>query len=270
MTTESALTVHPRLRTIELRRAILLVLAGLIIGGGLGMFSLWRAWLGVHTAWLYPRAVPAAEAQMVRMSSTRQLIAQVHATVSYLDSQGRMHVHEVRLLRLLVTPEPKDAIEVRYLKDEPEVAVSSWERDSVPHELAVALCSALLVALVAAGVIREVRGSVARLALTAELAKDGKLSVVDLLDCKKDDKGFRVMLRYRFRTPSGVVLQGDIASSEGGAYRLAESEHQSLALLARDERTGLLLTRSGYPLLNAAEVHAAAARRRTTGRPPPG
>ena len=64
------------------------------------------------------------------------------------------------------------------------------------------------------------------------------------------------MFRYRFRTPSGAVLEGSIASSEGGAYRVAESERSSLALLSRDGRRGLLLTRSGYPLLNAAEVHA--------------
>ena len=75
------------------------------------------------------------------------------------------------------------------------------------------------------------------------------------------------MLRYRFRTPSGSVLTGSIALSEGGAYRVAESEHRSLALLSCDGRRGLLLTRSGYPLLNAAEAHKAAEAMRAAHSP---
>lgn len=98
------------------------------------------------------------------------------------------------------------------------------------------------------------RISLNRVALAAELAKNGELSVVELLDTKRDERGFGVMLRYRYRTLSGAILEGSIASSEGGAYRVAESDTHSLALVSRDGRRGILLTRSGYPLLNAAEA----------------
>jgi len=101
--------------------------------------------------------------------------------------------------------------------------------------------------------LRTIELSRDRLALTAELVQSGELAVVELLESKRDQKDFRVMLRYRYRTPSGAVLEGSIASSEGGAYRVNESERQSLALLSRDGSRGLLLTRSGYPLLNASE-----------------
>src|SRR6185369_8316985 len=112
----------------------------------------------------------------------------------------------------------------------------------------------LLSVVLGAGVVREVRVGLARVALTAELAKNGELLVVQVLDSKRDERGFRVMLRYRYLTPSGAELEGSVASSEGGAYRIAESDTKSLALVSRDGRRGVLLTRSGYPLLNAAEA----------------
>lgn len=175
--------VHPRLRTLELRRAWLVGLGGVVIVGGMALFALWRVWIAVDVAWRYGHGVPAVSA-----------------------------------------------------------------------ELGVALVSALLTALVMAGGLREVRTALARLTLTAELAKNGALSVVELLDTKRDERGFRVMLHYRYRTPGGAVLEGSIASSEGGAYRVAESDTKSLALVSRDGRHGVLLTRSGYPLLNADEA----------------
>lgn len=249
----SGLKVHPRLRTIELRRAFLIGVSGLSLVGGLAAFALWRTWSAVDAAWRYPRGVRAAHAHVVKWSINRRLIAQVKATVTYTDAHGVRCVHELRVLRLFVTPEPSDAIEVRYAASEPSRAVTSWERDSVPHELAVALLFALLVALLVRGILREVRVSRDRLALAAELVQSGVLAVVELLGSKRDYKGFRAMLRYRYRTPSGAVLEGSIASSEGGAYRVNESQRKSLALLSRDGRRGLLLTRSGYPLLNASE-----------------
>ncbi len=252
-TLPSGLKVHPRLRTIELRRAFLIGVSGLILVGGLAAFALWQTWRAVNAAVRYPSGVRATQAHVVAWSINQQLIAQVKASVSYTDAHGVQRVHDLRVLRLLVTPEPSDAIEVRYAASDPSRAVTSWERDSVPHELAVALLFALLVALLLRGVLREVRVSRDRLALAAELVKNGPLAVVELLEIKRDQKGFRVMLRYRYRTPSGAVLEGSIASSEGGAYRVNESQRKSLALLSRDGRRGLLLTRSGYPLLNASE-----------------
>lgn len=246
--------VHPRLRTIELRRAWLVGLGSVVLVGGMALFALWRVWNAVDAAWRYGHGVPAASARLVRLSVRSGLIADVHARVAYSDAHGGAHVHEVSLLRVLVTPEPGDPLEIHYAVNEPSLAVSSWERESVSHELGVALVSALLAALVLGGGLREVRTALARLSLTTELTKNGQLSVVELLDTKQDERGFRVMLHYRYGTPGGAVLEGSIASSEGGAYRVAESDTKSLALVSRDGRHGVLLTRSGYPLLNAAEA----------------
>jgi hypothetical protein len=247
------LQVHPRLRSIELRRALLVGVSGLIVAGGLVVFALWRTWSAVDAEMRYRSGVRATHAQVVTWSSEREVVARVKATVAYADARGAEHVHELSVLRLLVTPEPNDAIEVRYAASEPARAVTSWERASVPHELAIALVIALLVAVLVRGGWREVRVSRDRLALAEELARSGELAVVELLERKRDDQGFRVMFRYRFRTPAGTVLEGGIASSEGGAYRWHESERQSVALLSRDGRRGLLLARSGYPLLNVSE-----------------
>ena len=45
--------------------------------------------------------------------------------------------------------------------------------------------------------LREVRVSRDRLALAAELVQSGELAVVELLESKRDQNGFRVTLRYR-------------------------------------------------------------------------
>jgi len=247
------LKLHPRLRTIELRRAFLIGGCGLILAGGLAALALWLAWNAVDAVARYSGSVRATQAHLVNWSIDRRLIAQVKATVAYTDARRVRRVHELRVVRLLVTPEPNDAIEVYYAASEPSRAVTSWETDSVPHELALAVITLLLVALLVKGTSREVRVSRDRLALATELVGNGGLSVVELLESKRDQNGFRVMLRYRYRTPSGAMLKGSIASSEGGAYRLNESESQSLALLSQDGRRGLLLARSGYPLVNVAE-----------------
>lgn len=176
-----ALQVHPRLRSIELRRVVLLAFGGIAMGGGMAAFAVWQLWL----AYLNPN----------------------------------------------------------------------------PLQLVYAAMGAFVAGLVGLGTRRELRVSLDRISLTEQLAKEGVLAVVDVVMSRKDDKGFRVMLRYTFRTPQGTTHEAGIAITEGGAYRVNESERKSAALLSRDGRQAVLLTRSGYPLLNAAEAlaHAAAA-----------
>jgi len=249
----SGLQVHPRLRTIELRRACLVGVSGLILGGGLALGGLWLTWEAIDATWRYPKGVRATHAHVIEWTVTRKVFAQTSATVSYSDALGVRRVHKLSVVRVLDTPEWNDAIEVRYAPGEPSRAVTSWERDSAPHELAIAGVIALLVAVILGGALRDVRSSLNRLTVTAELVKNGRLVFVELLESKRDERGWRVLVRYRYRTPSGAVLEGSIATSEGGAYRVNESERKSLALLSQDGQRGLLLTRSGYPLLNASE-----------------
>ena len=117
--------------------------------------------------------------------------------------------------------------------------------------------------LVGVGAWREQRVSLRRMALAESLAKDGELVIVKVLTWRRDDNGFRVMLRYTFRTPDGATHEASIAVSEGGAYRVDELGNESAALLSRDGQQVLLLTRSGYPLLNAAEALAHASATKT-------
>jgi hypothetical protein len=176
MSAAPALQVHPKLRAIELRRVLLVGMAGFLMAGGMASFAIWRGW------------------------------------------------------QSLSNPNP--------------------------FELALVAASAFMAGLIGYGARREMRVSLDRLKLTERLAKDGTLAIVDVVTTRKDENGFRVMLRYSFRTPTGVVHEANMTLAEGGAYRVGESDGKSLALLSRDERQGLLLTRSGYPLLNAAEVLA--------------
>jgi hypothetical protein len=120
----------------------------------------------------------------------------------------------------------------------------------VPHTLGFALILALLAALFLFGAVREARLSRGRLALARELSRTGQLAQVQIVETKRDGLGFRVMLRYRYRTPIGTLLEARIPISEGGAFRVDESPQASLALVSHDGKRGLLLTRSGYPLLN--------------------
>ena len=173
-----ALQLHPKLRTIELRRVVLLALGGLIMGGGMAAFAIWQAY------------------------------------ESY--------------------PDPN------------------------PLQLLYAGGAAFVAGLIGVGTWRELRVSLERLQLAESLAKDGVPTIVNVMASRKDDGGFRVMLRYTFRTPDGATHEAAIAVAEGGAYRVDESGTKSLALLSRDGRQVLLLTRSGYPLLNATEALAKA------------
>lgn len=181
------LQVHPKLRSIELRRVLLLALGGLVMGGGMAAFGVWQAW------------------------------------EAYLDPN--------------------------------------------PLRLAYAAGGAFTAGLVGFGTWRELRVSLHRMVLAESLAKDGELAIVNVLTWRKDDKGFRVMLRYTFRTPDGATHEAGIAVSEGGAYRVDDLGNKSAALLSRDGRQVVLLARSGYPLLNAAEAlaHASATKTESAG-----
>ena len=127
-----------------------------------------------------------------------------------------------------------------------------------PGQLIFAALAAFMAAVVGAGTWREQRVSLNRLKLAESLANDGVPTIVNVMASRKDENGFRVMFRYTFRTAAGAQYEAAIAVAEGGAYRVDESETKSLALLSRDGRQVLLLTRSGYPLLNAAEALARA------------
>jgi hypothetical protein len=138
----------------------------------------------------------------------------------------------------------------------------AWEvyLDPNPLKVVYAAGGAFMAGLVGVGAWREQRVSLNRMALAESLAKDGELTIVSVLTSRRDDNGFRVMLRYTLRTPDGATHEASVAASEGGAYRVDELGNKSAALLSRDGRQVLLLTRSGYPLLNAAEAlaHASA------------
>jgi hypothetical protein len=177
--------LHPRLRSRELRRALLVGLAGLMLGGTSGTIAVMQVWGAVHVS---------------------------------------------------------------------------------PRDLASASALLLLALAFFVGAAREARLAFRRLALASEIEQDGMLSSVRLLETKRDELGFRVMLRYRYRTPGGTELQAAIALSEGGAYRLNGSDDESLALLSRDGQRGLLLTRSGYPLLNALDLLAQRPAQTSLGR----
>jgi hypothetical protein len=249
------LKIHPRLRVIELRRATLIGLIGLLLGGGAAVFSVWLVWGVVDVAQRYDHGVRAQQVRLLKMSISRGVLTQVSARVSYADASGSEHAYPLSVDRFLDSPEPGDPIEVRYAEHEQSSAVSSWERESAPHELAFAFAGALMSAGFLFGALREARLARGRLALATEIEHgSGELAVVQLLETKRDELGFRVVLRYRYRTPSGAVLRNSIALSEGGAYRVNESAQESLALLSRDGQRGLLLTRSGYPLQNVSEA----------------
>jgi hypothetical protein len=65
------LKVHPRLRTIELRRAFLIGVSGLSLVGCLAAFALWRTWGAVDAAVRYPIGVPATHAHVTKWSIIR-------------------------------------------------------------------------------------------------------------------------------------------------------------------------------------------------------
>ena len=127
-----------------------------------------------------------------------------------------------------------------------------------PLKLFYAAAAAFVTGLIGFGTWRELGVSLNRLELAESLSKNGVPTVVNIMASRKDDGGFRVMLRYTIRTPDGATHEAAIAVAEGGAYRVDESGTKSLALLSRDGRQVLLLTRSGYPLLNATEALARA------------
>lgn len=247
------LEVHPRLRQIELRRVIGTGLGALLIGGGMLAATLYLAYHAGSLAIRFRSGVTATQATLVEWSTRRKLVARLSGTVAYRDAIGKIHQHQLSSYRVLVAPEPTDPVSVRYAKEDPSSAVTSWEYGSVPHELALACVTAFLAAIVLRGSMKEVRASLDRMALSRELSEDGKLAPVDLLESRREEGGFRVMLLYRYRTTRGVELTGSIAVAEGGAYRLDESGDQSLAMLSQDEQRGLLLSRSGYPLMNLRE-----------------
>jgi len=249
----SALELHPRLRAIELRGALLTALFGLPFGVFFGVGAVWLACSTIAMSLRYESGTPATRVRLIEMSVSERIIAHADATVSYADSRGIKRLHRLSIERFLAVPEPDAALQVRYSAEDPAVAVSSWERESLRHALVMAFALALLSGFFVWSTARSARVGLGRLRLATQLAQMGQLVQVEILDSKRDELGMRVMLRYRYRTPNGTVLTASIPSSEGGAYRVDESPSKSLALLAPDERRGVLLTRSGYPVLNASE-----------------
>lgn len=191
-----------------------------------------------------------------RVTTHTFTLKQYDLKIRFLTEQEQERTFEADFYRFFSGPDEGDPIQVRYLRTDPSVAVSSWQHDGLTHGWWLFGWAVFVSAAALVGSFLVARGTARTIASVAEIAREGELVLARVEQARPLGTARHPLLVVTYQMPGGASEKQTFRLQVGAPY-FVEGGARVLAMCSVDRKQTHLLREDGYPLAERPELEAA-------------
>jgi hypothetical protein len=207
-----------------------------------------RDLLEVGRIWKQGHDSPVEAAYGGRVTTHNFILKSYELDITFIaEEREEPLTFQAEFHRFFTGPDEGDSMTVRYLENEPEKAVSSWQHDGLAHGWAWFGLVWLFGAFGLVVAVMMVRATIALTSSVDALLREGQLLLAKVEQAKPGGAANNPVLVVQFKTPRCDASQKQTFFLKRGAP-LFVGEQQVVVLASIDQKQAHALREDGYPL----------------------